>query len=582
MIKKIIEKLKSGFLRDIIHESKWIYSYTSQYKYSILLYIFLGVAGTLIGLGSSVVSKYLIDVVTSHNDSRIVPVAALFILLSLLGIAFSAISSRIDAKIRIKAANEIRADIFSRFLDIDWQASLDYHSGDLLSRVNRDVETVSNSVLDWIPSLVITLVQFLGILLILLFYDPVMALLTLVGTPVSVLLGRALLEKMRSFGKQVREADANLISFYEESLGSLQSIKAFNLHERFNGRLLSLQDIYRNISLDYNLFSVKTRALLSFVAFFTGTLTFAWAIYRLWTGYISFGSLVLFLRLSSSLSSAFSSLVNLIPSAVNATVSAGRIMAILELPMENGEISEEAEAVIKNARTDGVSVIIDEAYFSYEDGREIFRGLNLSASPGEIIGVVSPSGIGKTTLIRMLLGLITPSKGNVIFTSGDASAELSPCLRCLISYVAQEKIVFSGTIADSLRLCRPDADDAELEAALRAACAWDFVSELPQGINTMLKERGAGLSEGQLQRLSIARAVLNPAPVMLLDEATSALDITTEKMVIRNILTDNPYRTVIVTSHRPTVLSICTRVCSLENGTAVILSEEQISTYGRD
>lgn len=578
MLRKMIEKIRAGMLRDIINETKWIYSYTSRYKKGIVIYILIGFAATMLGLASSVASKYLIDAVTGHHNSVIWQIAAIYIDFSVARILLNALSQRVNAKLSVKTSNEIRADVFRRFLTVDWEMSLDYHSGDLLSRVSDDVNTVAGSVLGWIPSLIINSVQFLATLAVILVYDPMMALIALLSAPITVFLSRFLIRKMRTFGQEVRQTQAKLTAFYEESLQNLQAVKAFSLHDTFCSRLDALQELYRNVSLDYNLFSVKTNLLMSTLGFVVSGLCFAWGVYRLWSGYISFGTMTLFIQLAALVSSSFSSLVSLVPSAISATVSAGRIMTILNLPSEDLTADDSSRALIENAVQSGVAIHIDDVHFSYQNGRQVFCGFDLHAQSGEIIGIVSPSGGGKTTLIRMLLGLITPSEGSISLESDYHRAPLSPCMRPLISYVAQEKVIFSGTIADTLRMTDPTATDAQLICALQTACAWDFVSKLSDGIHTPLGERGSGLSEGQIQRLAIARALLSEAPILLLDEATSALDMETERQVLHNMLSAGKRRTVIVTTHRPTVLQSCTRVYAIDEGQAQQLMQSEIDT----
>ncbi len=578
MLQKIKRKIKEGFLRDLITETRWIYSYAVRYQRGIFLYILLGVAAIVLGLGNSVASKYLIDAVVGHKDSIILAIAAVYAAFGFGRLILTAFTRRVSAKLSVQASNEIRAEVFKQFLEIDWQSSLDYHSGDLLTRVSSDVSTVSDSILGWIPSLVTCLVQFLGTLTVILIYDPMMALLALISAPITVLMSRFLITNLQRFGQQMRDTQAQLTAFYEEALQNLQAIKSFSLNQKFNSRLEQLQALYKTVRLDYDLFSVKTHLLLSGVGFVVSGVCFAWGVYRLWSGYISFGTMVLFIQMAGLLSASFSSLVSLVPSAISATVSARRIMTILELPREDLTVSEDARFVIESARSHGVSVRCENLCFSYDSGRHIFDDFSLHAEPGEIIGLVSPSGGGKTSFIRALLGLVAPASGTITLVSGGNAAPLSPCMRPLITYVAQEKVVFSGTVAECLRMSNPVATDAELEQALRLACAWDFVSALPGKLNYSLKERGAGLSEGQIQRLAIARALLSSAPVMLLDEATSALDLATERAVLRNMLSSNTHRTVIVTTHRPTVLLSCARVYSIEEGRAKILSEEEIKT----
>ena len=249
-------------------------------------------------------------------------------------------------------------------------------------------------------------------------------------------------------------------------------------------------------------------------------------------------------------------------------------MTILDLPREDSILSDEGQAVLDAAQS-GVGIRLEDVSFAYRSEQPVLQDFSLHAEPGEIIGIVSPSGGGKTSFIRVLLGLVAPVSGTVHLVSGGHSAPLSPCMRPLITYVAQEKVVFSGTIAECLRMAAPLATEQDMERALKQACAWEFVSALPGALHHPLRERGAGLSEGQIQRLAIARALLSSAPVMLLDEATSALDMATERAVLGNMLSGST-RTVIVTTHRPTVLLSCTRVYSIEDGRARVLSRQEI------
>ena len=364
MIRKIIEKIHQGLLRELILETKWIYSYAVRYRSGILLYILLGIGAIVLGLGSSVASKYLIDAVTGHQDSMIFQIAALYAGFGLAKIGLNAVTQRISAKLNVQSSNEIRSNIFGQFLNVDWQASLDYHSGDLLTRINSDVSTVASSILGWIPSLITGMVQFIGTLAVILFYDPVMALIALISAPITVFLSRYLVSNLRKFGNEMRQAQAQLTAFYEEALQNLQAIKSFSLNDRFSGRLDELQALYQTVTLENNLFSVKTHLLLSLVGFVVSGLCFAWGVYRLWSGYISFGTMVLFIQMASLLSSSFSSLVSLVPSAISATVAARRIMTILELPREDLSVSSEAQALMGSAREKGVGVTIEELSFS--------------------------------------------------------------------------------------------------------------------------------------------------------------------------------------------------------------------------
>ena len=241
---------------------------------------------------------------------------------------------------------------------------------------------------------------------------------------------------------------------------------------------------------------------------------------------------------------------------------------------------EKAEEIKKISRKQGAFVHMKDVGFFYKDGRKVYEHAGLCANPGEIIALIGPSGQGKTTTLRMFLGLIQPRSG--IMTVGNPGGDVltvSPSTRCLFSYVPQGNTMFSGTIADNMRMVKPDASDCEIQEALEASHAWEFVRKLENGMNTKVGERGLGFSEGQNQRLSIARALLADAPIMLLDEATSALDVATERRVLRSIIKKAPQRTIIVTAHRPSVFSMCSRVYKIEDETVQEVDEEGIRRF---
>ena len=286
---------------------------------------------------------------------------------------------------------------------------------------------------------------------------------------------------------------------------------------------------------------------------------FGWGVYRLWAGAINYGTLTLFLTQSGKLSSSFSTLVSIVPSTVGSAISAGRIIEIIRLPRETGNPT--ACAAMKEKLSGGFSVFLRNVSFSYVENRQVLYSSTFTAHPNEIIALVGPSGEGKTTLIRMFLGLIRPNSGEAVLMASDGSEIfLDSDTRPFFSYVPQGNTLFSGSVADNLKMVKEDATEEEMIEALKISCAYDFIKKLPQGIYSSLGEKGHGFSEGQAQRIAIARAVLRDAPILLLDEATSALDADTEQRVLKNIIRQKPNKTCIVTTHRPSVLHMCQRV----------------------
>mgnify|MGYP002537182502 CR=1 FL=1 len=582
-IKKVIRKIKEGMLQEMYEETRWMYTYAKKYKFQIVFYIFLGVLTTVMGLASSVGSKYLIDAVTGQDSGNIALIALFIVAMGLFSIGINAITTMISARINIKVNNEIQAEVYDKILVADWISMKEFHSGDLLNRLNGDVNTVASSILSWIPSLITRSAQFFGILAIILYYDPTMAVIALGSAPVMLIVSKTLMKKMRDYNKKMRQVSSEVMSFNEESFQNIQSVKAFDLVEFFSNKLRNVQQNYKNVYLDYNKFSVYTSSFMSVVGMFVAYACFGWGVYRLWTGHITFGTMTLFVQLSSQLSSSFKSLVSLVPSAISATTSAGRIMEFFKIKNEIKLDEKKVRMIENNTQGKGLSVELEDVNFSYNNTKTVFKNANVVANPGEIVALVGPSGEGKTTMIRLLLGLINTKSGNAsIRDINGVSCKISAVTRRFFAYVPQGNTIFSGTIADNMRMVKPNATDEEIIEALKTACAYDFVKKLPKGINSKVGERGGGFSEGQAQRISIARALLRKSPILLLDEATSALDVFTERQVLRNIMNSGYERTCIVTTHRPSVLTMCDRVYRIDNGDVSDIDEREVNRLIKD
>ena len=582
-IKKVITKIKDGMLQEMYEETKWMYTYAKKYKFQIVFYICLGIMTTLMGLASSVGSKYLIDAVTGQDKGNIALIAVFIIAMGLFSIGINAVTTMISAKINIKVNNEIQAEVYDKILVADWISMKEFHSGDLLNRLNGDVNTVASSILSWIPSLITRSVQFLGILAIILYYDPTMAVIALASAPVMVIVSKTLMKKMRDYNNKMRQVSSEVMSFNEESFQNIQSVKAFDLVEFFSNKLRNVQQNYKNVYLDYNKFSVYTSSFMSVIGMFVAYACFGWGVYRLWTGHITFGTMTLFVQLSSQLSSSFKSLVSLVPSAISATTSAGRIMEFFKIKNEIKLDEKKVRMIENNTQGKGLSVELEDVNFSYNNTKTVFKNANVVANPGEIVALVGPSGEGKTTMVRLLLGLINAKSGDAFIKDiNGIKCKISASTRRFFSYVPQGNTIFSGTIADNMRMVKPNATDEEIIEALKTACAYDFVKKLPKGINSKVGERGGGFSEGQAQRISIARALLRKSPILLLDEATSALDVFTERQVLRNIMNSGYERTCIVTTHRPSVLTMCDRVYRIDNGDVSDIDEREVNRLIKD
>lgn len=550
---KLKTKIREGYFKDMWRETKWMFKYFRRYRLAVIIHIFLGIFGTAMSLLSSLAMKTLIDVVTGFETGGIVSAAAVMIGLMLGSVLTQAAANRIAAIINVRVQNGIQAEVYDRMLRADWESLEKFRSGDLINRLNSDVSTVASGVTSLLPSLVSGSVQFLGALVIILFYDSVMALIALIGVPISVICSRAIITKMREYNKKMKDIGSQVMSFHEDSFRNLASIKAFGIMDGFRDRMTAMQERYRKALLEYNAFSVIAGMVISVLGLCISVGCFGWGVYRLWTGFISFGVMTMFIQLTNMLRSAFSSLVGLVPSAISVTTSAGRIMAVTELPEEDGA----RELMPTPERCD---IELRNVSFAYSGGEAVLENIDFTAKMGDTVAITGASGEGKTTMIRLMLGLIKPCEGEAVMTGDDKEEHrLSAATRSAFAYVPQGNTVLAGTVADNLRMVRPDASDEMIENALRLACAYEFVSKLPDGIYGDIGELGRGFSEGQAQRIAIARALLLDAPILLLDEATSALDEETEKRLLLNIEQSGKRRTLILITHRPQTAAMCGR-----------------------
>lgn len=582
-IQKLIRRVREGRLQELLAQWKWMARYIRRYWLMIGGYTLLNMTGSLLGLGTTMVSRTLVDSVTGHNSGLIGLAAAAYVGVGVAQIFISAIRSRIALKINLYITTHIRLDIFEQAIQADWEALSEFRPGDLQYRLNGDVGVVINNILTFIPSLCSMLVSFGGAFIVMIQNDPVMAAIALCGAPVSLLVSRYNLIKMREYQKKNQEFASENVSFNQEIFQNMQIIKAFGLVQSFFKRYEDRQAEAMRIQLDRNKYQQICSIATQLVGQAIGYACYGFAIYRLWQGDITYGSMTMLVGMAGSLRGSFSSVVNLIPSAIRAGISAGRVMEITGLPREKTVDTPEMQAMLDQASESGVEVRLDDVTVGYAGNRDIYTGAQFCAAPGEIIGLVGPSGLGKTTTLKLFLGLIHPRKGAVTVSSGKSAPQtVSAATRRLFSYIPQGNTLFSGTIAENLRLIKPDASDAEIVRALEAACAWDFVKELPDGIYEKIRDNGQRFSEGQKQRISIARAILADTPVLLLDEATSALDVVTERKVLRNIIRHDARRTVIVTAHRPSVFAQCTRVYMVGDGRFKEIDSEQLERFLED
>ncbi|MCD7807955.1 MAG: ABC transporter ATP-binding protein/permease [Erysipelotrichaceae bacterium] len=580
-VQTILDKIDDGTFSTFIEDWQWIFTFSRKYRRTILFYLILGLFSSTLGTISSVVSKYLIDIIVNRDTGSLGILIVAMIGSTVFSLTFSSVVSRLSTKISIYVNNDIQASIFDKIIDAEWLDINKYQYGDLLNRFNSDVSTIASNAVSWIPTVIIDIYSLITSFVVILYYDVTMAFIAFLSAPFLLLMSRYVMRRMSEYRKKVMEMNSKMMSFEIETFYNFDSIKSFGITSHYSKELRKWQEKYKKYNLDYNMFSIKTNILTSIISTGVGLVAFGYCLFRLWTGSITYGTMTLFLNQRSTLSSNFNSLVSVIPGMLNSSVSAHRIKELVDLPKEVHD-PESLKEIMKEAY-DGITVELKDVNFAYDGTNKVIEESNFIAKPNEIVAVVGPSGEGKTTMLRIMLGLVHPQEGKTVLYNKDGKPfDMNADLRQLFSYVPQGNTIIAGSVADNLRMVKEDATDEEIIEALKIACAWPFVEKLENGIDEKIGEKGKGFSEGQAQRIAIARAVLRDAPVLLLDEATSALDTDLEKEVLHNIIKQRPNKTCIVSTHRPSVLSMCQRIYRVKEGHITELQRNEINNLVED
>lgn len=559
--KENVSKAKERFL--------FGWQYARKHWIGIIVFTALGMSGAVTGIFSSLVSRDLVDIVTGHKVGELFKYFILMILLQLVTISINNISLYINTKISTRMENSIKRDVFDKIIKTDWEELSQFRTGDLTARWLGDSSAIASGMLSTIPSIFISSFRFASALFMVLKYDYTFVFFAIAGVPLNYFVSRRNLKRMRKYSMESMTINSRMSSFSQESFSDIQNVKAFDMVKMYVNRLSDLQKESENSRLLLQKINILNSILLTIVSQLVTYSTFGWGVYRVWSGAITYGSMTMFISLSQTLSGTAQGLLGIVPGLISLSNSTKRVMDICELSKEDYSDDERVFSFSKNNAGGGIGVCVEDASFAYKSGTKVFDSADFEAHPREIVGLIGPSGEGKTTMLRLLLAIIKAGEGGgFVFAENNPNEEkigLSASTRQLFAYVPQGNSMFAGTIAYNMRNVKEDATDEEIISALKLACAWDFVEKLPEGINTEIRERGAGFSEGQAQRLSIARALLKKAPILLLDEATSALDNETAQRVLANITSDESPRTVIVTTHREEVMEICDRIYSIRD-----------------
>ena len=567
---------------------KWIAKFSKPAIPFLIFSIIINVIFSLIGIYNVTVSKSLVDSAIAGNTDETIKWITIMLIITIINMLSSPITSFISMHSSMKLTQNIQRKIYQHLQCCDWLEQNKYHSVSLLTRVTGDVGNISSAILGTIPSLISIAVTFIGSFYTLLHWAPSLAFAALVVGPFLAIVGKYFSHKLKDIYKESQELDIKYRSFMQESIQNLMIVKTFCM-EKFNMlKLINIQNEKYKMAVRNTKFSSATSLSMSFCSSFAYLSIYIWGILNIAKGVTSYGTFTAMLQLYSKVQSPFNSITSMIPGLIGTIAATERLMEIEAIPLEKMAVESDLDDdALKEIALDSVQanvtnipekidIVFDNVCFGYKANHNILNNLDLTINSGETLALVGPSGQGKTTIIRLILSLINPTSGNVYIDEDGVLTENNRNFREIISYVPQGNTLFSGTIRSNLLYGKPNATDEELRAALTMACAIDFIDELEDGLETAIGEKGTGISEGQAQRIAIARAFLREKPILILDEATSALDPETEVDVLKAVKALPHKPTCIIITHRPSALNICSRIMKLEKGNIRQVTKESI------
>ena len=543
---------------------KWLMHYARPYSGKILLMMGISLFDTLATLFMVHISKMIIDHATFGSGFLRLVVVYVAITLILEGIRI--FSTLWGTMLNEKFSFGIRKQVYEKIICSHWMDVKKFHTGDLMTRLTSDAGTVADGMISTIPGIVQLAVELVLVFFTLYIYSPLLAILALLVAPIAAVSSWWLGRKLWKLQIKVQESEAAYRSFMQESLANLLIVKAFANEDYASNRFVKLREerfkwVYRRTKM-----SAANSSIMSLAFQFGYIAAFAYGALQISRNAITYGTMSVFLTLVNRVQAPIMGLAQQIPRVVSVLASVRRIIELQNIPVE-----EKKEENI-SARQIGVDV--SHMSFGYTE-ETVLEDVNLHICPGEAVAIIGESGIGKTTLVRIIMSFMGNISGEIRFFNENGETEAANAsTRNFIAYVPQGNTLFSGTVRENIRMGRLDATTEEMLQALKLASGYDFVMNLPNGIDTVIGERGHGLSEGQAQRIAIARALVRKAPFLILDEATSALDEATELSVLKGLEQLEPRPTCLIITHRKSILPYCSREIRIENKKVRILTRD--------
>ena len=532
---------------------KWLWRASEGLRLRIISQAVVGVIHVAVSLFYVWVCKQLVDIATGRTEGNMIIFIVIMACCILTQILLSTYVSRMEVECEIDMKIRLRHRLFSHVMDSRWLAGGRMHSGDVMNRISADVDNVANTLCVVVPQTIVTCIQFVAAISFLAFLDYRLALMVAVILPIFMILSRLYARKVRAFTKEIRDVDSRVQTHIQEYMHHRTLISSMEYTPRVVEDLDHMQNDLREKVMRRTSFTLLSRKMMQ--AGFSGgyMAAFVWGVFRLKAG-ASYGMMTAFMQLAGQVQRPMLELSRQLPSFIHVTTAIDRIVELINIPLEQRGAEHLGSEV--GIRMEGVN-------FSYGDGDSVLRNFSYDFKVGSVTAILGHTGAGKSTLARIILGFVEPQQGSATMYNKERSVPLSPLTRCNIAYVPQGNSLVSGTVRSNLLLGNPDATDEQLCEALRMAVA-EFVLDLPLGLDTPCGESGAGLSEGQAQRIAIARGLLRERSVIILDEPTAALDPATEKLLLQRLAQYADRRTMIIITHREATADLCDGVVNIE------------------
>lgn len=531
---------------------KWLWAASEGFRRPVVFCALTGALNVCVSLFFVFVCKHLIDIATGVSGDSLGTYIGWMAGCMLAQLVLSVARSRISSRMEVRLGNALRRRLFIHLMASQWSGKEVFHSGDMLNRIEADTTVVTDAVCRKVPTVLVTLTQLAGALYVLSLLDVRLAGVMVFIMPIALLLSKSYVRPMRRMSREIRETDSRIQSHLQENLQHRVIVRALEYTRKSVERLDKTQRSLREQVFRRTDFSVFSRSMVQ-VGFMAGyAVAFLWGVFGLRDGTVTFGMMAAFLQLVSQIQRPIVDMSRQVPAFIRVFTATERLAELTALPLER-----QGEPILLEGC---LGIRIKHLRFTYPHGeRPVLDGFTHDFRPGSLTAIVGETGVGKSTLIKLILALARPCEGEILIYNGHRELVASPMTRCNLSYVPQGNTLFSGSIRDNLLIGNPQATEKEMLAALHTAVA-DFVDALPDGLDTICGEQGTGLSEGQAQRVAIARGLLRPGNILLLDEPSSALDSLTEQELLRRLSGEVKGKTVILITHRERIAQLCTEV----------------------